>query len=78
MHDLLTIHSLQDVRPSYLIASLAGLVAVGPLPSAHSLSRQKEEMTKPQDDVALPFDNLRDMGIHAHMEPLLRSICLSV
>jgi hypothetical protein len=35
-------------------------------------------MVKPQDNVALPFDNLRDMGIHAHTEPLLRSKRLSV
>jgi hypothetical protein len=78
MHDLLTIHSLREVRPSYLIASLAGLVAVGPLPFAHGHSHHKREMIKPQDDVTLPFDNLRDMGIHAHMEPLLRSKHLSV
>jgi hypothetical protein len=34
-------------------------------------------MNQPQDDVALLFDDLRGMGIHAYMERLLRSKRLS-
>jgi hypothetical protein len=46
MHDLLRVHSLRELRSSYLIASLVGLVAVRFLPSAHGHSLQRREITK--------------------------------